>query len=44
MMIIIFMNNDVLKKLLNGLIINNKIKIIEMKQDKQIVFVDANCI
>jgi hypothetical protein len=38
------MNNDVLKKLLNGLIINNKIKIIEMKQDKQIVFVDANCI
>jgi hypothetical protein len=43
-MIIIFMNNDVLKKLLNGLIINSKIKIIETKQHEQMVFVDVNCI
>jgi hypothetical protein len=39
-MIIIFINMDVLKKLLSGLITNNIIRKIEIKQHRQIFFVD----
>jgi len=37
--IIIFMKNDVLKKLLSGLIIKSMIKIIDVSEHKQIFFV-----
>jgi len=43
-MIISFINIDVLKKLLIGLITNNTIRKIEIKQQRQIFFVDENSI
>ena len=43
-MIISFINIDVLKKLLIGLITNNTIRKIEIKQHRQIFFVDENSI
>lgn len=41
-MIITFISMDVLKKLLIGLITNNTIRKIEIKQQMQIFFVDEN--
>jgi hypothetical protein len=41
-MIITFISIDVLKKLLIGLITNNTIRKIEIKQQMQIFFVDEN--
>jgi hypothetical protein len=38
-----FINNDVLKKLLNGLNINNITIIIDAKEQMQIVFVSSLC-
>jgi hypothetical protein len=43
-MTIIFINNDVLKKLLSGLITNTTIKKIERKQHKKMFFVYENSI
>uniref|UniRef100_A0A6C0JF29 Uncharacterized protein n=1 Tax=viral metagenome TaxID=1070528 RepID=A0A6C0JF29_9ZZZZ len=43
-MITIFINNDVLKKLLSGLMTNSNIKKIEIEQHKQMFFVYENSI
>jgi len=43
-MIRTFINVDVMKKLPSGLITNNTIRKIEIKQNRQIFFVDENSI